>query len=119
MERGYKSDNSDSKINAGTECPRELSYFSPNKSENRCFSPVNRPNADESIDHVTSYTDSMESRSDANFIQSRASIPCDSYSNKNGLDKLNVCKTTQVNLDKEPIFNDNYGNQLEPKRGNR
>lgn len=34
MERGYKSDNSDSKINTDTECPRVSSYFSPNKSEN-------------------------------------------------------------------------------------
>lgn len=60
----------------------------------------------------------MESRSYANFMQARASIPRDSYSSKNGLDKLNVCKTSQVNLDKEPILNENYGNRFESKRGN-
>lgn len=53
---------------------------------------------------MTSYTGSMESRSDANFMQSRGCIPRDSYSNKIGLDKLNICKTSQVNLDKEPTM---------------
>lgn len=33
MERGYKSDNSESKINTDTECPLNSLYFSPNKSE--------------------------------------------------------------------------------------
>lgn len=72
-----------------------LRIFSPNKSENRCFSPVNRPNADV-IDHVTSNIESMESLSEPNFMQSRASIPRDSYSYKNGLDKLNVSKTLRL-----------------------
>lgn len=52
-------------------------------------------------------------------MQSRANIPRDSYSNKSGLNKLNVCKASQVNLDKEPILYENYGNRFEPKRSNR
>lgn len=58
----------------------------------------------------------MESLSEPNFMQSRASIPRDSYSNKNVLDKISVSKTSQVNLDKEPNFHDYYGNWLSLKK---
>lgn len=52
-------------------------------------------------------------------MQSRSIIPRDSYSNKSGIDKLNVCKISQFYSDEEPILYDNYGNRFEPKRSNR
>lgn len=53
MKRGNKTDISDSKLKLIPSVP-EIHSFTHQINKKTCFSPANRQNADESIDHLTS-----------------------------------------------------------------